>query len=234
MTILGVNIDHVATLREARKEGDPSILSATKEVIEGGADGITIHLREDRRHIQDDDVHLLRKSVSRLNLEMATTQEMIDIACHVKPDFVCLVPEKREELTTEGGLNVIAQSKRLMPAIEQLKKANIEVSIFIDPDKEQISAAHNLGADYIEIHTGKYANVSQEWVESEFNLIEQNAIFAHDLGLKVNAGHGLNYSNVRRIAKIDAILELNIGHSIVCRSLFTGLKQAVKEMKSLL
>jgi pyridoxine 5-phosphate synthase len=232
--LLGVNIDHVATLRQARKEDEPNLVQAAKEALSGGADGITIHLREDRRHIQDDDVIQIRKLDTRLNLEMAATDEMVKIACAIKPDFCCLVPEKREELTTEGGLNVIANEAKLKKATQQLQIAGIQVSLFIDPDKEQITKAKSVGANYIEIHTGVYANATEKEQEKELNTIKEAVTFATSIGLKVNAGHGLKYHNTKPICEIKGILELNIGHSIISKAIFTGLKNAIQEMKTLI
>ncbi len=231
---LGVNIDHIATLRQARKEGEPDVLQATLEALEGGADGITIHLREDRRHIQDEDVFLIRRHVPRLNLEMAATDEMVAIALKAKPDFCCLVPEKRNELTTEGGLDVIRHSDTLSSVIVSLQKARIRVSLFIDPNPIQIQAAARAKADYIEIHTGAYAHPHCQNPIEECKKIKDTAQLAHSLGLKVNAGHGLKYHNVTSIAKISFIEELNIGHSIVSRAMFIGLRSAVNEMKTLI
>jgi len=234
MKLLGVNIDHIATLRQQRREGHPDLLESAKIVLQSGADGITVHLREDRRHIQDADVSLLRGYVPRLNLEMAATKEMVGIATAIRPDFCCLVPEKREELTTEGGLNVITQRVQLIPVISSLKAAGIKVSLFIDASEEQIAVAAEIGADLIEIHTGDYARLSGTARDTRLFSIIQATAFARRLGLRVNAGHGLDYTNVRDIAAIPEIEELNIGFSIVCRAMFVGLSQAVKEMKSLL
>ncbi len=228
---LGINIDHVATLRQARMGLEPSLIEAANAAIAGGADGITIHLREDRRHIQDHDVTELRAIVPRLNLEMGATDEMIQIAVHVHPDFACLVPEKRAELTTEGGLDVITNLAQIRGCVAQLSKNHIEVYLFIDPDLRQIAAAKASGATGIEIHTGRYA----EHPDNPAYLREISEATAEGirLGLKVNAGHGLNYSNVGAIAEIRGLSELNIGHSIVSRSVFVGLTAAVREMKSL-
>ncbi|MCP4049642.1 MAG: pyridoxine 5'-phosphate synthase [bacterium] len=231
---LGVNIDHVATLRQARGEEEPDLIQAAKEALAAGADGITIHLREDRRHIQDKDVHKLAGFVPRLNLEMAATDEMLSIAADIKPMFCCLVPEKREELTTEGGLDVISNQSNLQTAVNRLKSAGIKVSIFIDPDFDQISAARKINTDYIEIHTGRYANAANHTQRQELKKIKEAAAYAAGINLKVNAGHGLKYFNTAPIAQIPDIEELNIGHSIICRSLFTGIKQAVYEMISII
>ena len=229
--LLGVNIDHVATLRQQRREGDPDLVAAAKEVLLGGADGITVHLREDRRHIQDEDVTQLRGVVSRLNLEMAATDEMVEFALGVRPDFVCLVPEKREELTTEGGLDVIRNEGRIEACVDRLQSAGIYVSLFIDPEIPQVQAAQRVGATYVELHTGGYAVE----VESRVPLraIQAAASYAKLLGIRVNAGHGLKLDNVSAIARISEIEELNIGHSIVARALTVGLQQAVREMKLL-
>lgn len=234
MKLLGVNIDHIATLRQQRKEGFPDLLEAAKIVLASGGDGITVHLREDRRHIQDTDVRLLRNFVPRLNLEMSATPEMVAIALIVRPDFCCLVPEKREELTTEGGLDVVTHRKHLAAAVASLKSKGIKVSLFIDPREEQIAVAAEIGADYIEIHTGEYARLTGMARHNQLFAIIQATTFATRLGLRVNAGHGLDYDNVRDIASIPEIEELNIGFSIVGRSVFVGLSQAVLEMKSLL
>ncbi|MFA5878572.1 MAG: pyridoxine 5'-phosphate synthase [Candidatus Margulisiibacteriota bacterium] len=228
---LGVNIDHVATLRQVRLEKEPNLLLAAKEALDGGADGITIHLREDRRHIQDQDVFELKKIVPRLNLEMSTNQEIVEIACQVKPEFACLVPEKRAELTTEGGLNVIANAAKLETIIAQLNTSGIIVSVFIDPELDQIKKAKEVGAQFIEIHTGKFAS---EENEAEFEKIRTAMQYAHEIGLKINAGHGLKYQHISKIKTLNYIEELNIGHSIIARSIFVGLKKAVAEMKQLL
>lgn len=226
---LGINIDHVATLRQARMEDDPNVLDAASSALEGGADSITIHLREDRRHIQDRDVEALVKQVPVVNFEMAATQEMLDIACHLKPHLVCLVPEKREELTTEGGLDVLALSDKLPTFIQTLHTHGIQVSLFIDPARHQIDASLAVKADMIEIHTGRYAHQPSDLV-----VITQAVADASTKGLIVNAGHGLNYKNVSPIAALPRINELNIGHSIISRAVFVGLKQAVSEMKALI
>ncbi|NQY73139.1 MAG: pyridoxine 5'-phosphate synthase [Candidatus Margulisbacteria bacterium] len=230
---LGVNIDHIATLREQRKEDDPNLLEAAKTVLSAGADGITIHLREDRRHIQDTDVFTLRKHVPRLNLEMAMNESVLSIARQVTPDYACLVPEKRQELTTEGGLNTISNIEQLKTVVKSLQNEKIIVSIFIDPDLLQIEAAKASGAQYIEIHTGDYANCPESEKAIELKRIAQAVVFATSIGLKVNAGHGLNYHNVTAITKIPNIEELNIGHSIVSKAIQTGLSEAVTEMKRL-
>jgi pyridoxine 5-phosphate synthase len=231
---LGVNLDHIATLRQQRKEDEPNLVKAALIAQKSGADGITIHLREDRRHIQDNDVYEIRKICKRLNLEMAISPEIINIACKVKPDFCCLVPEKRAELTTEGGLDVLTNAESLKKAIKKLHNAGILVSIFIDPDIAQIEKAKEIKADYIEIHTGKYANAKKVQQKKELATIKSAAKFAKKIGLKVNAGHGLKYYNVGPIAKIKEIEELNIGHSIICRSVFSGLSESIQKMKSLI
>ncbi len=231
---LGVNIDHVATLRQARGTVYPDPIEAARIAEEAGADLITLHLREDRRHIVDHDIEILRGRVqTRMNLEMAATDEMVKIACRVRPDDVCLVPERRAELTTEGGLNVAGQKAILTQVTLSLQKAGIRVSMFVDPDTLQIEASRDVGADAIEIHTGAYAealSVTEE--DREFDRVVDAVTTGNKLTLKVNAGHGLHYENVERIASIDGITELNIGHSIIARSVFVGLAGAVKEMKN--
>ena len=234
--LLGVNIDHVATLRNARGTDYPSPLDAAFIAERAGADGITIHLREDRRHIKDQDVRDIVSNIhTRLNLELAVTSEMIDIACDVKPVSCCLVPEKREELTTEGGLDVAGNFNRLKDACSSLSSEGILISPFIDPDKEQIDAVKETGATLLELHTGCYADASSESDQlQEYNRITEAASYAHGLGLQVNAGHGLHYHNVEAIAKIPEIIELNIGHSIIARAVMTGLDTAVRDMKVLM
>jgi len=231
-TVLGVNIDHVATIRQARGTTYPDLLEAVKEIEKTGAEAITIHLREDRRHIQDVDVPAVMNYTSRrLNLELAATQEMVDIALGVKPSDCCIVPEKREELTTEGGLDVIGQFARIQSATQQLGEAGIRVSLFIEPDIEHIDKAKEMSAPVIELHTGAYADqVTPEGQKREFERIIKAAEYADSIGIHVNAGHGLHYSNTRPIADIPAIRELNIGHAIVARALFVGLQQATEEM----
>lgn len=233
---LGVNIDHIATLRQARGTRFPDPVQAVMNAEEAGADGITLHLREDRRHIQIRDVRLIKEvMLTRMNFEMAVTEFMLDCAEEIRPEHVCLVPEKREELTTEGGLAVRGHEEKLAIAVARLQNMGAEVSIFIDPDCEQIQAAFELGVPTIEIHTGRYADAHDRSVQlQELMRIEKAAYFAHDLGLKVNAGHGLNYQNVKAIANIDILNELNIGHAIIARALFTGLKSAVIDMKQLM
>ena len=230
---LGVNIDHVATLREARREGRPDILEAAGAAISGGADGIVVHLREDRRHINDADVYALRKMAGlRLDLEMAMSSEIRGIALDVGPDIITLVPEKRQEITTEGGLDVRNRLNELKAFIEPFKAKGIIVSLFVDPVREQIEASARTGADFIEIHTGLYANArSKDERSSRLKDVSDAALLAKSLGLSVNAGHGLDYDNVGDIAQIPGIEELNIGFSIVSRAVFVGLKSAVLEMK---
>jgi pyridoxine 5-phosphate synthase len=233
--LLGVNIDHIATLRQARGTRYPDPVYAALQAEEAGADGITLHLREDRRHIQDRDVHALNGMLNtRMNLEMAVTEEMIAIAENVKPAAVCLVPEKREELTTEGGLDVVGNEVNIKSACVRLAAVGSEVSLFIDPNEQQIEAAKRCGAPVIEIHTGHYADAdSPEQQQKELIRITQATEFALGLGLIVNAGHGLNYHNTEAIAAIEGINELNIGHAIMAHSMFVGLKTAVKEMRDL-
>lgn len=234
--LLGVNIDHIATLRNARGTQYPDPVQAAFIAEQAGADGITVHLREDRRHITDRDVRLLRQTIqTRMNLEMAVTDEMIDIACELKPHFCCLVPEKRQEVTTEGGLDVAGQLDKMTVAVERLTQAGILVSLFIDPDQRQIEAAVSVGAPYIEIHTGAYADAECELKrQAEFERIAQAACFANERGLKVNAGHGLTYHNVLPIAALPEMHELNIGHSIIGRAVMSGLPEAVSAMKQLM
>lgn len=235
MSELGVNIDHVATIRQLRGTPFPDILMAAQLAEEGGAAGITVHLREDRRHIQDRDVYALRKSIkTKLNLEMAVAPDIIAIACEVHPDEVCLVPEKRHEITTEGGLDVLGEFKSLSRAIPQIKSTGIRVSLFIDPVADQIRAAADLGADLIEIHTGIYSNLEGAARDQALQQVIEAAALGQSLGLGINAGHGLNYDNVKPIAQIEGMGDLNIGHSIVARAVFTGLESAVQEMLTLI
>ena len=231
---LGVNIDHVATLRQARRGRYPDPLYAALMAEEAGADSITLHLREDRRHIQDCDVAALREALqTRMNLELAVTDEMLRIAKKILPQDVCFVPESRHEVTTEGGLNVLAQTPKLYDAIKDLSAAGIRVSLFIDPDPAQIEAAQRVGAPVIELHTGVYANAADGLAQRrEIERLQIAASLAASLGLTVNAGHGLNYRNVAPVAAIAQIVELNIGHAIVARAVFDGLKMAVREMKA--
>ena len=235
MTTLGVNIDHIANVRQARKTVEPDPVQFAFLAELGGADSITVHLREDRRHIQDRDVFLLKETIkTKLNLEMAATEEMLGIAKKLIPDFVTLVPEKREEVTTEGGLDVKRNAKYLEDFVKNLKDSNIEVSAFIDPFSEQINYSKEIGFDYIELHTGKYAGFTGYDQHIELQRIIESTHLANDLGLVVNAGHGLNYNNVKKIASINNMNELNIGHSIVARALAVGLEKSVREMKSLI
>ena len=237
MLQLGVNIDHVATLRQARyKTGhgnmspEPDVIAAAVEAEAAGAHGITVHLREDRRHIQDNDVYTLRKILrTKLNLEMADVPEIVGIAEKIKPDEVCLVPERRAELTTEGGLDVITGEKSLARTVSRLRDAGIIVSIFIAPDLDQIRTAAEIGAQYIELHTGSYANAGTN-TDAELKRLVAAAKLAHKLGLRVNAGHGLNYRNITGTFAIPNLDTLNIGHSIISRAVFVGLRQAVREM----
>jgi len=233
---LGVNIDHVATLRNARGGRDPHLLQMALAVEEAGADGITIHLREDRRHVRDEDVWLLRGHLrTPMNLEMAATDEMVRIALKAIPKACCIVPEHRREVTTEGGLNVVKQLTELGAQVAKLTDAGIEVSLFIDADQDQIQAAYDIGAPVIELHTGEYANASTpEACESELERLEEASAFAQSLGLIVNAGHGLTKFNVSSIAAIDGMNELNIGHSLVARSLMVGLPSAVREFREIM
>ena len=230
MALLGVNIDHIATLREARKGVEPEPVYAASIAEQNGADQITIHLREDRRHIQDRDLKLLKQTIqTRLNLEMASTDEMVKIASEIKPDTVTLVPEKREELTTEGGLNLSEVHRNV---ISSLKKAGIEVSVFIEPDLEMIKLAKDLGADAVEIHTGRYANLKKEKeIHTEIEKIDKAAILTKKLGMRVVAGHGLNYHNTQKLVELNIIEEFNIGHSIISRAVFSGLAEAVLTKK---
>ncbi len=235
MASLGVNIDHIANVREARKtfEPDPVTMALLAEL--GGADGITVHLREDRRHIQDRDLNLLKETVhTRLNLEMAATEEMISIALVIKPDMVTLVPEKREEVTTEGGLDVVKHQNKLKRIIQRLSDSNIPVSLFVDPVQQQLEKCAEVKAGLIELHTGKYACTKNSARAFELSVLKESTSRARSYGLRVNAGHGLTYQNVEQIAAIEGIEELNIGHTIISRALSVGLSQAVKEMKSLI
>ena len=233
--LLGVNIDHVATLRNARGGKEPSVIRAAEVCEDNGATSITTHLREDRRHIKDKDVRtLIKKLKTNLNLEMAVTEEMGEIALEIKPHSVCLVPEKRQEITTEGGLDVVGQLEKITEFVKKLKDAGIIVSLFIDPSEEQVKAAAQTGAQFIEMHTGQYSEAfGTDREEDEFLKLKKSAALAQTLGLKVNAGHGLNYENVRRMHEIPGLYELNIGHSIISRAIFTGLAAAVREMADL-
>ena len=236
MIRLGVNIDHVATLRQARGTRYPSVVQAALLAEQAGADAITLHLREDRRHIQDADVHILRGLLqTRMNLEMAVTDEILGIALQVRPHDVCLVPERREELTTEGGLDVIGHFEKVREACRRLGECGIRVSLFIGPDEEQLDAAKAAGAPVVEIHTGAFADAETEAQrDEEFHHIENAVVHGISLGLAVNAGHGLHYHNVQRIAALLGEGELNIGHAIVAHALFVGWENAVREMKALM
>ena len=233
---LGVNIDHIATLRQARGTCYPSLIDAAKICESSGADSITLHLREDRRHIQDQDVEELKFSLTtKMNLEMAATDEMLEIATKILPEDCCLVPEKRQELTTEGGLDVLSQLGRIKEVCSELSTNNIKASLFIDPDNYQIEAAVECGAPIIEIHTGHYADASSAAeMQKELQKISEACAYAHSLGLQVNAGHGLTLENTKAIAEINSVVELNIGHSIISRALFVGLGAATSEMKQLI
>lgn len=234
MATLGVNIDHVATIREARKTIEPDPVWAAAAAELGGADAITIHLREDRRHIQDRDLEVLRKTVQvKLNLELAMNPLMVEIACRVAPDQVTLVPENREEVTTEGGLDVVRYKKELTATVSRLRDAGITVSLFIDPEPAQIETAASLLVPAVELHTGAYANAAKD-SDHELQVLAEAATFVHQAGLILNAGHGLTYRNVTPIAEIQGMEELNIGHSIVARAVFVGMAEAVREMKDLI
>ncbi|MBL1322102.1 MAG: pyridoxine 5'-phosphate synthase [Methylophaga sp.] len=234
--LLGVNIDHVATLRQARGTRYPDPIQAAIEAEQAGADGITLHLREDRRHIQERDVAMLSGILqTKMNLEMAVTDEMLAMAEKYRPSDCCLVPEKREELTTEGGLEIAGQLSKMKDACQRMAEANVIVSLFIDPDFAQIDASVECGAPVVELHTGRYADAeTPAELAHELQVIINAVEYAHNLGLHVNAGHGLNYHNVDKIAEIPNIIELNIGHAIVARSVFTGFQSAVREMKQLM
>lgn len=234
--LLGVNIDHVATLRQARGTRYPDPVQAAMVAEQAGADGITLHLREDRRHIQERDVEMLSGILlTRMNLEMAVTDEMLAIAERIQPADCCLVPERREELTTEGGLDVLGQKPRMREACQRLAAAGVRVSLFIDADPAQLDAAAEVGAPIIEIHTGHYAELTDHRArEAEFERIARAVEYGLGLGLQVNAGHGLNYQNVQPIAALSGITELNIGHAIIARAVFTGLAESVAEMKRLM
>ena len=230
MLNLGVNIDHVATVRQARMAAKPEPLEAAMLAEKAGAWGITAHLREDRRHMQDADLALLAKQVRRLNMEMAVTDEMVRIALELRPHSSCLVPEKRQELTTEGGLDVAGQLEKVGRAVETLKAAGIVVSLFIDPDLAQLDAAAKAGADYVELHTGTYSNTAGAARTAELERLKKAAEYAHKLGIRVNAGHGIDYENIDGILEVPHLYELNIGHSIVGRAIMVGMEQAVREM----
>lgn len=236
MIELGVNIDHIATLRQARRTYEPDPIWAASEAELGGADGITVHLREDRRHIQDRDVRLLRQSVQcKFNLEMSLAQEIVNIALEVLPHQATLVPERREEVTTEGGLDIITHASRVSGVVKSLKDVGISVSAFIDPSEDQVTQAASLGFDAVELHTGTYANATRpDDIARELEDMRQAGSLAVKLGMRLHAGHGLNYRNTTPIAMIPHMAELNIGHALVSRSVFTGLRQAVAQMKTLL
>lgn len=234
MLNLGVNIDHVATVRQARMAAKPEPLEAAMLAEKAGAWGITAHLREDRRHMQDADLALLAKQVRRLNMEMAVTDEMVRIALEFRPYSSCLVPEKRQELTTEGGLDVAGQLEKVGRAVETLKAAGIVVSLFIDPDLAQLDAAAKAGADYVELHTGTYSNTAGAARTAELERLKKAAEYAHKLGIRVNAGHGIDYENIDGILEVPHLCELNIGHSIVGRAIMVGMEQAVREMIELM
>ena len=236
MIALHINIDHVATVRQARQISEPDPVTAAGLVELAGADGITIHLREDRRHIIDRDLRILRQTVqTRLNLEMAGTEEMFGIALEISPDIVTLVPEKREEVTTEGGLDVIGASNIMFDGIKKMQDAGIRVSLFIDSQEGQIKASREIGAEDVELHTGCYANAkTSSEVDREYLRLVSGAEFAYKQKLQVNAGHGLNYINIQRICSLPYLRELNIGHSIVSRAIFVGISQAVREMKEII
>ena len=235
-TRLNVNVDHVATLREARRGDEPDPVTAAAQAELAGAGGIVVHLREDRRHVQERDLLLLRQTVrTKLNMEMAVTDEMIEIACGTLPDVVTLVPEKRQEITTEGGLDVRGDTERIAAGIEKLKSSGLFVSIFTDPDPDQISASAQAGAHMVEIHTGSYANTRDETgMMMELDKIRKSTEDALSQRLRVSAGHGLNYSNVTAVSQINGIEELNIGHSIISRAVFSGMEKAVRDMIKLL
>jgi pyridoxine 5-phosphate synthase len=232
---LGVNVDHVATVRQARKVEAPDPVEAALLAEKAGADGITVHLREDRRHIQERDVELMRQRLkTKLNLEMAVTPAMVALAEKLRPDDACFVPEKREELTTEGGLDVLANKQKILEAVKRLQDRGIHVSLFIDPQKNQLETAKAVGAYAVEIHTGAYCNAAGAEREKERDAVAAAAALAHSLGLEVHGGHGLNYDNVLSIVTIPEIVELNIGHSIIARAVIVGIEQAVREMKQVL
>lgn len=235
---LGVNIDHIATLREARKTFEPDPIKGALIAIEAGADQITLHLREDRRHIQDEDLFRLKCELkdraTPINLEMAPTEEMLNIALDVLPNTVTLVPEKRQEITTEGGLDVVSLKRHLREYIKPLKDAGIKVSFFIDPEESQIDASVEVGADAVELHTGEYADAYGSNLEKELNRLRRSARYGRRVGLEVFAGHGLNYQNVKAVASIKEIQELNIGHSIIANSIYWGLYEAVRRMKEII
>lgn len=230
--LLGVNIDHVATVRQARGTSYPSVIEAARLAERAGADSITVHLREDRRHIQDADVEALCVATgTRINLEIAVTSEMVEFALQHRPADVCLVPEKREELTTEGGLDVVANRSAVVAAATRLQAAGIRVSLFIDPEPDQLRAAAAAGAPVVELHTGTYADAAREEQRRELQRLREACLLGHELGLQINAGHGLHLENVQAVARLPHMIELNIGHSIIARAIFVGLDEAVREMK---
>ena len=235
MIELGVNIDHVATVRQARRTYEPDPVVAAALAEQGGADGITFHLREDRRHIQDRDVELLKQTVTvKTNLEIACADEVVSIACRILPDWALLVPESREEVTTEGGLDVAADRGRVAAAVARLKEADILVSLFIDPDLRQVEAAAELGVDAVELHTGPYALARRERQTVELERLGEVGRLASSLGMRLHAGHGLNYTNVRPVAEIPQMAELNIGHAIISRAVMIGMRDAVAQMRRIL
>jgi pyridoxine 5-phosphate synthase len=235
MVELGVNIDHVATIRQARRTYEPDPVWAAAEAELGGADAITVHLREDRRHINDRDVAILRQTVQcKLNLEMSLVAEIIDIAVKIKPDQATLVPEKREEVTTEGGLDLLREPDRVTNAVKRLRDLNVVVSAFIDPDERQIAAAQDMGFDAIELHTGEYGNAQGDELIDQLHRLKRAGELVRERGLRLHAGHGLNYRNVVPVARIPCMAELNIGHAIISRSVFIGMREAVREMKRII
>ena len=235
MIRLGVNVDHVATVRQARRAQVPDPVEAALLAEKAGADGITVHLREDRRHIQERDVELLRERLkTKLNLEMAVTPAMVAFAETLRPDDACFVPEKREELTTEGGLDIVAHRRKIQDSVKRLQDRGIHVSLFVDPEEKQIETSKEVGADAVEVHTGTYCNAAGAEREKERRTVASAVFLAYRLGLEVHAGHGLDYENVLFIAGIHEIVELNIGHSIIARAVVVGIEQAVREMKALL
>jgi pyridoxine 5-phosphate synthase len=235
MVELGVNIDHVATLRQARRTYEPDPVWAAVEAELGGADGITVHLREDRRHIIDRDVELLRKTVQcKLNLEMSLAPEIVDVALRTMPDQATLVPERRQEVTTEGGLDLLSQADRISDVVRRLKSVGVFVSAFIDPEAKQIAAAQQQGFDAVELHTGEYANAGGDAADHQLERLVRAGAMARERGLRLHAGHGLNYRNVLPVARIEAMRELNIGHALVSRAVFVGMREAVREMKQLM
>jgi len=240
--LLGVNIDHIATLRQARyrtmldsPNAEPSPLQGALDSLTGGADSITLHVRGDRRHVQESDAFAVREQCPLpLNLEMGNTQELIDIALKLKPDFVCLVPETREEISTEGGLDVITHADNLKPTLATLQEAGIKISLFIDPVADHVTMAHKLGAEMIELHTGCFANATGAEQDTEVHRLAEASQLGHSLGLQVNAGHGINYDNITKLYDVPHLVELNIGHSIIARSVSVGMQTAVAEMRALL